>query len=202
MEQVTAQLGEVVQLAQLERSHVVYLAITQPRTAMRLMSAVGLELDAHATATGKALLATLPTDEVARRLGDGPLTRHTDATITDVDALLHVLEQVRRDGYAIDDEEYISGCRCVAVPLTSMSEMGIHTAVSITAPTSRTAIDWPREELKTLRPMIAVMRQRLGLGRGKQAGEGARPSSPAPSGPPSSASAPGVGRHRVGRAAD
>src|ERR1041384_3718749 len=66
----------------------------------------------HATATGKAMLAWLPEDDMRRGL-----PRFTANTITEWPALIEALRHVRRNGYAMDDEEYQPGVICVGAPI-------------------------------------------------------------------------------------
>lgn len=156
MDKLMRLLGETVQLAQLDGTDNVYIAISQPDRAMRLVSSVGLRLEAHATGIGKALLSQLPPDEAEQRLRSKPLTTPTANTVSDVDKLMSILDQVRVDGYALDDEEYISGCRCVGVPLTDGADDGVYTALSVTMPTSRTDESWPQN---IVAPVLAAARE-------------------------------------------
>jgi DNA-binding IclR family transcriptional regulator len=78
---------------------------------------VGKRLPAHATGLGKVLLAALPPGELEQRLEGATLSGYTTRTITDRARLLDRLETVRVDGFAVDDQEYTPGLRCVAVPV-------------------------------------------------------------------------------------
>jgi DNA-binding IclR family transcriptional regulator len=84
----------------------------------------------HCTALGKILLA----------FGDTPipssLESHTPHTITDVKVLQHELEQIIRQGYAVDDEEFDSGIRCIAVPAIDYRGK-LAGALGISGPTTR-----------------------------------------------------------------
>jgi DNA-binding IclR family transcriptional regulator len=108
--------GEVVHLARLDGPDVVYLAKRESAHALRLFSAVGRRLPAHATALGKALLARRSDDEVVRLL-QWPLAPLTGKTITKRYALLQELSTIRKTGYAVDNEESADGVRCLAVAL-------------------------------------------------------------------------------------
>ena len=83
MDQLTTTTTETVQLARLEGLDNVYLAISESPHPMKLVSSVGKRLPAHATGLGKALLAGLDDDELARRLSGVTLARFTERTITD-----------------------------------------------------------------------------------------------------------------------
>lgn len=165
MNQLTAETGETVQLARLDGVENVYIGISPSPNPMRLASMVGMRLHAHATGIGKALLSTLNHDEVERRLTAVVLPRLTPRTVTDVDALLALVDTARYTGYALDDEEFVDDCRCVAVPLTSESETGIAAALSITMPSHRTDEAWPHSLYAPLSRAAALIREGMGLTR-------------------------------------
>lgn len=163
MDRLSAVLGETVQLALLDGVENVYIAISQAPNGMRLGSSVGMRLLAHATGIGKALLSMLDQDEAQRRLNSVALPRLTDKTVTDVGALANLVADAKANGYAVDDEEYLDGCRCVAVPLTSESGGGMNAALSVTMPTARTDADWPGSVLRPLGAAAQEIRALLGV---------------------------------------
>jgi DNA-binding IclR family transcriptional regulator len=134
LDDLATQFGETVHLGRLDGAHVVYLAKRESVHPLRLYSAIGRHLPAHATALGKALLAERP-DEVVDRLLTWPLPALTRHTITDPDALHAELATIRARGYAVDREENTEGmvCFAVAVPLHSPPV----DAVSLSVPVSR-----------------------------------------------------------------
>lgn len=157
MDAVALEVGETVQLARLDGLENVYIAISDSPQPMRLASTVGLRLPSHATGIGKALLSQLDTEEVRRRLAGTRLETFTAHTISDPEELVSVIERVRIDGYAEDNEEYQLGCRCVAVPLRLPTLTGgapMVTALSITAPLFRCGPDWPEKPLTALRGAV------------------------------------------------
>ncbi len=117
MKVVVAELNETVQLAVLDGMDNVYIGKVDCTHPVRLQSAVGKRLPAHATGLGKALLAALTPGELEQRLEGAALTGFTTRTITDRVRLLAQLEAIRRAGFAVDDQEYTPGLRCVAVPV-------------------------------------------------------------------------------------
>jgi DNA-binding IclR family transcriptional regulator len=143
MDELALELGETVQMARLDGIENVYIAISEGPRPMRLASSVGMRLHAHGTGIGKALLGQLDRDEVRRRLSGVVLPSFTDRTVTDVDELIALVDQARAQGYALDDGEYLDGCRCVAVPLTlDETEGGLVAALSVTAPVFRCDEGW------------------------------------------------------------
>jgi DNA-binding IclR family transcriptional regulator len=159
MDRLAHDVGETVQLARLDGLENVYIAISESAQPMRLASRVGARLYAHATGIGKALLAQLPPDEAKTLIRSAPLPRFTANTITDPDVLDGVLDEVRVRGYAVDDEEVLVGCRCVAVPLTDDGR-GLVTGLSVTAPSARCGPDWPGSALDQLRAAAGIIRAR------------------------------------------
>jgi IclR family transcriptional regulator, acetate operon repressor len=72
----------------------------------------------HASAAGKAMLATMPEEDVRAICAATGMVRRTAHTITDVDALLANLAVVRANGFAVDDEENADGIFCVGAVFT------------------------------------------------------------------------------------
>jgi DNA-binding IclR family transcriptional regulator len=136
LEKVRADLDETVQLSVLDGLDNVYIAKVDGSQRLILASEVGRRLKAYATGLGKVLLAGLPRDQVAALLEGVTIERHTANTITDRDALLAELDEVRERGYAIDREEYTIGVRCVAVPVHDYTG-GVVAAMSVSVPTVR-----------------------------------------------------------------
>jgi len=78
---------------------------------LKITAPVGTRIPLLAGAIGKVFLASLPAD----RVRVGKLRRFTPNSITDAGRYLKEVDRARRDGYALDDEEYIRGVRAVAV---------------------------------------------------------------------------------------
>ncbi len=83
---------------------------------VRIVSHVGENLPLHCTAAGKVHLAFEPDEEVQRCFMDG-LGQHTERTITDRQVLMEQLKKVASTGYAVDDGEYLTDVRTIAVPI-------------------------------------------------------------------------------------
>ena len=136
MDEVVEHTGETVQLATLEGVSAVYLALSESPHPMKLTSRAGARLPAYTSAIGKALLASLDPQEAARRLDGAELDKLTDHTIVSVPALLEELERTRERGYAVDDEEFAIGLRCIAVPISDLDDKVV-AAISVSMPTPR-----------------------------------------------------------------
>lgn len=106
-------------LAILDRTETVYTAHVSEREALSVGVQIGTRLPAHATAVGKVLLSHLATTEVQRLYADHPLTAYTSRTITSLPDLIGALGEVRRQGFAVGEEEYEPGVRGAACAMTS-----------------------------------------------------------------------------------
>jgi IclR family acetate operon transcriptional repressor len=161
MDRLAADIGQTIQLARLDGLENVYIAISESEAPMRLASTVGSRLMAHATGLGKALLSQLSPEESARRIRAVDLARFTEATVTDPDQLDALVAEARTRGYALDVEELLVGCRCVAVPL--METDGMITALSATTLSQWAGPEWPAPELEQLRIAAGIIRARVGI---------------------------------------
>ncbi len=95
---------------------------------------VGRRVLPHSTGVGKALLANTPDHEVRALLSRTGMPAATEKTITTADGFLAALADVRRLGYAIDDNEQEIGVRCLAV---SVPNSPTAAAISISGPAGR-----------------------------------------------------------------
>ncbi|HUR01379.1 MAG TPA: IclR family transcriptional regulator [Nonomuraea sp.] len=116
MNELNDQLGETIHLARLDGTEIVYLATNISRHSLTVVSRPGRRLPSWATGLGKAILAGHPWEEVDALLPEA-LEPRTVHTFTDRAALRAELAEVRRRGYAIDEQESTIGLRCFAVAL-------------------------------------------------------------------------------------
>ena len=116
LERLAQRTGEAVHLVIRDGQDIVYIYKTESGP-MRMSSRVGLRSPLYCTGVGKAILATLPADEVAQIWQHTTPQKLTTHTIVEYDALQAQLTEVRTNGYAIDDEENELGVRCVAVAI-------------------------------------------------------------------------------------
>jgi IclR family transcriptional regulator, pca regulon regulatory protein len=121
LERMSAALRESFSVATLDGEDIVYIARTQVSRVMAVDLHIGSRLPAYCTSMGRVLLAYLPTEQLEQYLAKATLTPHTTRTITTVEKLRLALRNVRRNGYALVDQEYEVGLRSLAVPVYSAS---------------------------------------------------------------------------------
>ena len=136
---------ESVFLAVLRDGKIAYIDRINYLSGLSLATNVGFTTEPHATAGGKVLLSGLNRQEIERIYPGGRLRRYGKNTITTLHDLFKELEKVREQGYAIDDEEYYEGVRCVGAPIRAGGK--IIAALSITGSVFSMTMDRIREEL-------------------------------------------------------
>lgn len=144
---VADETGELALVTTEHRGRTTYLYQARGQEAVTTDSYLGIRMHLHCTGTGKALLSRMPSERVERILEEHPLTPQTENTITDRNALLEELSEIRETGVAFDDQERILGMRAVASPITDRESGEVVGALSVTGPTSRVKGDRFEEDI-------------------------------------------------------
>ncbi|GED16855.1 IclR family transcriptional regulator [Aneurinibacillus migulanus] len=108
--------NETVHLGILENESVSYLIKTEPSRPVRIGTSIGIPKPLHCTALGKVLLSFQPDKFVEKIISKG-LRRYTQNTIVEREALWDEIQLIRKQGYAIDNEEFEEGLFCIAAPV-------------------------------------------------------------------------------------
>jgi IclR family acetate operon transcriptional repressor len=127
---------ETVNLAVLDQGTVLYVDVIESPHEFRLSSRVGARRSLHATALGKALAAFLPAESRENTLSTIAFQPATPKTIMNLLHFRQELDKIRRQGYAVDDEEAVQGARCVSSPILNSSGEPV-AAVSVSGPVTR-----------------------------------------------------------------
>ncbi|MFC6825291.1 IclR family transcriptional regulator [Halopelagius fulvigenes] len=138
--------GEVVHFAAEEEGDIVYLSKARGEVAVETASRIGKRMPMYSTSLGKAILAELPAERSEQILEQQKLSKKTDRTITDPDRLKEDLEETRRRGYAIDDEENIRGVRCIGMAVAG-PDAEVMGALSVSGPSKRMTDERMESEL-------------------------------------------------------
>lgn len=127
---------------------------------IKLFSEIGKPFPLHCTGLGKVLLAFSP-GETLKRLIQTPLEALTEKTITDPLELERELASIRRQGYALDNEEITRGILCLAAPIFGFGD-GLVGAVSITFPSYVNNDRGIAPEIAALKKYADLISQSLG----------------------------------------
>ncbi|MDE1175259.1 MAG: IclR family transcriptional regulator C-terminal domain-containing protein [Edaphobacter sp.] len=127
LERMSATLRESFSVATLDGEDIVYVARSAVNRVMAVDLHIGSRLPAYCTSMGRILLAYLPPEQLEAYLARAVLTPHTTRTVVSVERLRMLLRTIRRNGYAICDQEYEVGLRSVAVPVFAPSGRAVAT---------------------------------------------------------------------------
>jgi IclR family transcriptional regulator, pca regulon regulatory protein len=119
LERMSKNLHESFSVATLDGDDIVYIARTTVSRVMSVDLHIGSRLPAYCTSMGRVLLAYLSSEQLEQYLARVVLTSHTSRTVNSVDKLRLSLRNVRRNGYALVDQELEVGLRSLAVPVYS-----------------------------------------------------------------------------------
>lgn len=119
LRQLVEEVNESCNLTALAGGEVVYLDRVETAAPLRFYLHPGSRVPVHCSASGKILLSQFSPAQRGRLLAHAPLNIYTPKTLATAEQLEAELCRVRRDGYAIDDEEFLPGLVCVAVLVPS-----------------------------------------------------------------------------------
>ena len=139
LEALSQKVGETCNFGMIAGNAVLYLDRVEASWPFGLRFKSGSRVPLHCTSVGKLLLSVLPRrrrDELIRAI---PLARYTENTITDPKKLHAELEGIRKRGYSIDNQEFLAGVVCLAVPVRDNKGM-VCAGVAISAPHARMSV--------------------------------------------------------------
>lgn len=140
MRQLMQDTGETANLGVEQADMVLFVNQVETNESIRAFFPPGTQSKMHASGIGKALLAYFPPERLDQWFLQQRLTRYTDATITDPDALRAELALIRETGISFDNEEKNIGMRCIASPV--FNGFGEPVAgLSVSGPSSRMTDD-------------------------------------------------------------
>ncbi len=144
---VSQRTGEVGTIGYEENGLRVLVYRSEPVEGVSDNAPTGEFTKMHWTAVGKALLAQHTDDEIRDIADRYGLPAATENTITDIDDLLEAIDEIRVQGYSVEDEERVSGIRSIAVPITSEDPDSENIAISIAGPKHRFDTERIEDEL-------------------------------------------------------
>ncbi|USX23096.1 helix-turn-helix domain-containing protein [Oxalobacteraceae bacterium OTU3REALA1] len=136
---ISRTLNESSSMAVLEDGEVLYVARAATSRVMSVALNTGSRLPAYCTSLGRVMLAHLPPDELEQYLAKTKLRAMTENTVVNQKRLREILADVRRDGYAINDEELELGLRSIAVPVRGASGQ-VLAALNVGAQAARVSV--------------------------------------------------------------
>ncbi len=169
LRRLVEEVGESCNITALSGSEVVYLDRVETAAPLRFYLRAGSRVPAHCSASGKVMLAQMSPAQRRRLLGHAPLEPYTARTITEPDALEREMRRVRKDGYALDDEEFLPGLLCIAVrvprvdaarvPRGEVARAPSNLCIAIQAPVMRLNAEKARQWLPALQRAAHALSQ-------------------------------------------
>ncbi|MGQ3055215.1 MAG: IclR family transcriptional regulator [Roseateles sp.] len=157
LRQLVEEIGESCNLTALSGSEVVYLDRVETAAPLRFYLHSGSRVPVHCSASGKIFLSQMSAAQRRRLLSHAPLEPYTQRTLTDPEALEKEVQRVRKDGYAIDHEEFLPGLLCIATLVPSGDDAPSNLCIAVQAPVMR--LD--AAKAKTLLPALQRAAQAL-----------------------------------------
>jgi DNA-binding IclR family transcriptional regulator len=156
LDALSAEIGHTVHLAQLDHAQVLYVDKRNAAQPVAMFSDAGKVGPAYCTGVGKAMLAFLAPEDLARALRQQSYHRFTPQTLTTPEALSAELAAIRARGYAFDREEHEPGIICIAHPILS-DRARVLGALSVTGTTRSLTL----AQLEALAPRLARTAQAI-----------------------------------------
>jgi IclR family pca regulon transcriptional regulator len=120
LDRLSQDLGESASVSILDDTEIVYVARSAQRRVMSISLMPGSRLPAYCTSMGRVMLASLDTAAARHILEKSKRPPRTVRTVTDIDGLMALLDDIRKQGFAMIDQEVEIGLRSIAVPLETI----------------------------------------------------------------------------------
>ena len=156
LESLSQQIGETCNFGVMAGSHVVYLDRVESAWPFGLRFEPGSRVPLHCTSMGKLFLSQLPAAKRATVLRSIPLYRYTENTFTDLGQLQTELERIRSTGVSCDNQEFLAGVVCVAVPVRAPNGQAV-AAIAVSAPLARMSMQQGLQHV----PLMQAAAERL-----------------------------------------
>lgn len=136
MKELTAETGESTSLVVEQGGRAVIVYNVEGQGASKFVTSPGTRTYLHTNASGKAILGHMPRDEVETIIDTHGLPKLTDNTVATREELFAELDQIREQGYAINQEEALRGMKSIAAPVTDI-EGNVIAAIAVFGPAVR-----------------------------------------------------------------
>lgn len=150
LHQLNQECGEIVNLSVPgDDGHMVFVMRVPTSKHIPVYMPVGSRIPMHASASGRAILAHLPPDELDHTLAGATMQKHTPHTTTDLTAVRQLIDEARENRYAYADEEFFQGDVNVAAAVLDQDGRPM-AAINISVPKPRWTVERARQDLGPL----------------------------------------------------
>jgi len=161
MKTLSKAFGETINLGVRDGYNIFHLEKINSKEILRMDSPIGSSAPIYCSALGKTIVAFMDPDELASLLSAVEFKPMGPNCISSVDELKKELEKVKEQGVAVDDEELVSGLRCVAAPVFDQTG-AVPYAISVSGPTMRLTKERVGEIQEKLKIICHELSRQLG----------------------------------------
>ena len=163
VDELAEQFGETIHAAILDNDEVCYVAKGEGARSLTIRTRMGARLPAYCTGVGKVLMSRLPEEYCKQYVKTCSFKKYTDLTIANAKQFLKELDQIRAQGYSVDNEEFERGLCCVAVaiPMPTSEEYNLQAAISMSAPSARLGEEKMKEVAEILQNHAEIIANKL-----------------------------------------
>ena len=154
LEALSQQVGETCNFGVMTGSHVLYIDRVEAAWPFGLRFEPGSRVPLHCTSMGKLFLSQFSPRKRALLLESIDLHRYTDNTITDPTRLEEEVQKIRRSGASIDNQEFLAGVVCVAVPVNGRTGQPA-AAIAVSAPAARLSVEKAMQHVSLMKVAAA-----------------------------------------------
>ncbi len=153
---------ETIVLSILDGADVVYIASRKGTRLFGFDFSMGMRLPANCAASGKAMMSTMPDEWIFQQAETGAFKELTPKSITEPSTLLKKFTQIRKTGYATDNEETRPGMICIGAPVFKANSTEAIAAIGISMP--KASLDTRQKELaiQSVKSIAETLSRRLG----------------------------------------
>jgi IclR family KDG regulon transcriptional repressor len=164
LKEIVKECNEMAYIGIIRQNSVVYLDVEETNQTVKVTNRVGWRLPIHCTAIGKAQITYASEEELEKLNILDNMERFTPNTIVDKVEFIKHLKEVAKRGYALDNEEYDLGVRCVGVPLRDYTGRVVG-GISVSGPSFRMTDEMLREKIiPAVKEAGEKVSKRLGFG--------------------------------------
>lgn len=160
LRELVNKLGLPVQMAILEGTQAVFIDKIESIHSFRMYSQIGKRIPVYACGVGKILLMQKMDEEIRDAMNGVEFKQFTSKTLTDVEQVIEAIKEVKKKGYAVDDEEHEEGIYCVAAPIYDY--MGKVIAAISVADTKKQFIKSTNKQINLIKQTAIQISKRLG----------------------------------------
>jgi DNA-binding IclR family transcriptional regulator len=160
LEELVEEIGETCNLAVPDVHTVAYLDRVEASWPLKINLGVDSRIPMYASASGKLFMSFMPRRSCERFIRTTPLVGYTENTLVDPVRLMSELDRIRTNDFAVDEQEYLNGISCLAVPVRN-SDGEVVAAVAVHGCSVRLPVSQAMEFLPQLRQAAESISQTL-----------------------------------------